>query len=180
MDKSLRDELEKFLSKNFAIQTETTGTSICAMKYNKNKIRREINVVFTRYYHADEPSEYVMTDVGYVLVVPSFWMSVSRPLVMAYIESYIDSYFNEYIFNKKEDNKPADRPDYVPSDAYIPPKHPHPQRPPRKPAPMVPDNPFGVPTELASIGVNPEDMPEGMVKPISGQQTGSFKDTTRQ
>ena len=128
MDKSLRDELEKFLSKNFAIQTETTGTSICAMKYNRNKIKREINVVFTRYFHADEPSEYVMTDVGYVLVLPSFWMSVSRPLVMAYIESYIDSYFQEYIFNKK-DEKPTDRPDYVPPDAYIPPKHP--PRPPR-------------------------------------------------
>lgn len=97
MDEKMIKELELWLSKNFCPIIETTGTVVCRLLYKSMTVKRHIAIAFTRYHHGDDPAEYVIADVGYVLTVPSFWLSIPKELVIPYLCSYIDGYISEYI-----------------------------------------------------------------------------------
>ena len=111
MTKLMEDELVKFLSKNFNSMIETYGTICCHLKYCHSNTKLDIAVVFTRYFHDNDPIEYEIGDAGYVLTLPSFWVQVPKPLVIPYISSYIDNYLNGYISKHPDDGSGSWTPD---------------------------------------------------------------------
>lgn len=98
MTKDMIEDLKKWLSENFCPIIETTGTMVCRLKFKRDKLQRDIAIAFSRYHHSADPAEYVITNAGYVLTVPSFWLGIPRELVIPYLCSFIEGYLSEYIF----------------------------------------------------------------------------------
>lgn len=97
MTKSMRDKLENWLGENFCPLIENAGTLVCHLKYKVGSVKRDIAIAFTRYHHGADPDEYIIADAGYVLTVPSFWLSIPKELVLPYLISYIDNYLAENV-----------------------------------------------------------------------------------
>lgn len=136
----MRKSLEDWLAKNFCPLIETTGTLVWDYKLNLNNKRRRIAVAFSRYHQTQEPWEYVVEPKGYVLVCPSFWLSIPKELVIFYIEYYIDGYLDEYIYNDATGDNPGVCPVYPPCHPPKPPKDP-PPKPPMPPCYGPPGDP---------------------------------------
>ena len=134
----MRDRLEDWLAKNFCPLIETTGTLVCDIHIDRiNNKKRTIAVGFSRYHQVSEPWEYVIPKRGYVLICPSFWLSIPKELVVPYIEDYIDGYMDDYIYgNIDEEGSSGGSSGGCP---VTPPCHPpKPPRPPRPPKPPLP------------------------------------------
>lgn len=135
------DKLDSWLASKACINLETTGTEVCNLLYRSSNIKRKIAIAFSRYHHSNEPTEYIIADEGYVLTVPSFWLSIPKELVIPYLSVYIDSYIKDYASGKpvpSEPSKPPRPPKPTPGPCPKPPcpvppphPHPHPPAPPR-------------------------------------------------
>lgn len=147
MNKLMHDQLKNWLSKHSATIAETTGTHTCELKFTGSGIKRDISIAFTRYFHGDDPAEYVVGDRGLVVVLPAFWLSVNTELAVHYIEAIIDAYLAEYIYSAP---KPVPGPPPPPSQVPVAVPGACCHQPPLAPAEQ---KPYGVRTEHGDIGV---------------------------
>ena len=160
MNKLMRDKLEDWLGKHFCTITETTGTMVCGLRFAESGVKREIAIAFDRYHHGDDPSEYVVGDKGFVVVLPSFWLGIPKELVIPYIENIIDAYLAEYIYGPPK--KPIPGPPPPPSQVPV--------AVPGAPCPYHPsavageNKPFGVRTEHGDLGVSEDAEAQKLVK----------------
>lgn len=132
----MRSKLENWLSKNFCPLIETTGTIVCDINVSTNNKKRKIAIGFSRYHQVSEPWEYVIPKRGYVLMCPSFWLSIPKELVIPYIEDYIDGYMDDYIYADKDEVQPNPPSGGCPNipPCHHPPIHSH---PPIMPPPCI-------------------------------------------
>lgn len=153
----MRKSLEEWLAKNFCPLIETTGTLVWDFKVNLNNKRRRIAVAFSRYHQVQEPWEYVVEPKGYVLVCPSFWLSIPKELVVFYIEYYIDGYLDQYVYNDGSSDT-GDTGGNTGSCPVYPPCHPtNPGKYPPPPPPMPPC--YGQPGNPSEgNGINIDDL----------------------
>lgn len=126
----MRKDLEEWLSKNFCPLIETTGSLVCELKYCANNTKGRIAIAFSRYHSEKDPWEYIIADEGYVLTVPSFWLSIPKELVISYLSYYIDGYMDEYVYNKSSNSNSNNNVNSCPT---YPPCHPNIPKPPAPP-----------------------------------------------
>lgn len=132
---NMRKELEEWLSKNFCPLIETTGSLVCELKYCANNTKGKIAIAFSRYHGEKDPWEYIIQDEGYVLTVPSFWLSIPRELVISYLAYYIDGYMDEYVYNKNSNNNGGNIGNTNNGCPTYPPCHTNLNPPPKPPMP---------------------------------------------
>ena len=175
MTKYMLDTLEEWLSKNFCPLIETTGTLVCRLTYKSSGTKRDIAIAFSRYYQETDPAEYVVGDDGYVITVPSFWLSIPKELVIPYLTSYIDNYMKTYVFSSggsSEDTKPS----YPPPPTCPPPSRP-PANCPRPDKPVCPPPITTLPPNKDCIINAIED--KGYFVDESAINTGTFTNTSK-
>ena len=151
---NIRKSLEEWLAQNFCPLIETTGTLVWDFPINLNNKKRRIAVAFSRYHQVQEPWEYVIEDRGYVLVCPSFWLSIPKPLVVSYIEYYIDGYLDQYVYNNTEDDDDGGCPVVPPCHHPKPPHmHPKPPMPPCFGDPGIPPCDTGAGLDISNLEI---------------------------
>ena len=180
MTKSMRDKLENWLGENFCPLIENAGTLVCHLKYKVGSIKRDIAIAFTRYHHGADPDEYIIADAGYVLTVPSFWLSIPKELVLPYLISYIDNYLAENVTGNggsTGDNGSTGLPNLPGGNCPPPGGGRPPQNCPKPDKPAPPPPPPYIPCPEPECDENTSAL-KGYYIDNTGGNTGTFTNTT--
>ncbi len=93
---TMEESLKNFLSSNGTNHIESNGSMTWQHNYVSKKdstIKAKVAVVFSKYI-IDGVVENTVTDVGYVLVIPSYWADIDKDLCISYIWSYLGTYID--------------------------------------------------------------------------------------
>lgn len=141
---SMEESLKLFLSSNGTNHIESNGSMSWQYKYVSKKdasIKANIAIVFSKYI-IDGVVENTVDDVGYVLVIPSYWADIDRDLSIPYIWTYLGTYLDGLSGNSVNANykPPAYKRPMYPQNAGAQP-YPNIPTPPAPQAPVVPGMP---------------------------------------